>query len=1118
MTTLSNIPRKRANGSVRLRLIAAVLTAVTFAGLAAPALAAKPSVTIGGLPSAIVPPQASAAAYPLSAYLNGAYQSGAAFAVTGGDAAGYSLGADGVLTVTPALYGTYFTVRCIAGGYTATQTVYVGARSITRNALAWVGGGWAEAGRGADKAVDGDSGTYWSAGNHSVGSNARLVIDTGGARYNRIKLEYPHLGNASKTAVYAADAMNSAIPEESGIGAAPVLASPVTVYSRAKPMYDSAQYLAIEDCSKRYLMFESTVEKASPAPPFQLSEISLFYAMSGDVRIGGAGKEIEIPRERDAEYTLSAALYDTTGQPIIGADYSGAWSVNAPRGAAFDGGSGKLTVSADAEEGEITAVFSATASDGVTLTAQKNIALVRGTITVYDDLSREVNGFARAGEYRAAGSYGGSGGKLLFAKYGANGALTAIAAANGGDGARLYIDPAVDAQVKAFCWDGANRPYARVWQPGGEIAKEKNVMLIEKSFCGGVTGTAGWYRVSGTVSAAAGLLTAVTDKNGIWTRLDRAAADSVVVETRLKANADAELDLKDAEGGELTYPIPASEELTDFTVLVNRVNNVYAANGGAAAPLGAFGAVAAVGIRANQNVTITMESLKCYTGLNANAVPARDYAYTDRTPADAGFAAARQNAENTVLLATDYDTALFYGHRVQLPRKPKDADGVLYVPSEAAALLGAEVLSQSGDTLTARLGVDGAAITLAVTDGYITAARFAELLGKNLYYADGVMTFASVQSAVNASDSKRVLYHARPTGGELLAAVNALDARPRVLANRAVIDRAAGNIAEHSAAAGWYAKILTAANGYLNKPPSHFQLDSSGKRLLNVSNEVSARMTSLGFVYQMTGDTRYAERAWLELEAAAAFLDPAYPNDPSRGWHPSHFLDVGEMCYAFAVGYDWFYGYFTEERKRVLVKAFEEKGLAPFVDAINNGGGWAAYDSNWNIWIRNGVLSCILSMGEDLTRPGAAAFALEQGIIGMENMFARFAPKGAWFEGTQYWEGTVRFIAQFIDTLENATGRYWGYDNLPGFEMTRYYSAMLTGSGGVFNFSDTTVKRDNPSVEFWLAGRYHDPGLMNLRLSNMQTYNLASSLLDLLWYVPTGTTELPSLPSDDILY
>lgn len=69
-------------------------------------------------------------------------------------------------------------------------------------------------------------------------------------------------------------------------------------------------------------------------------------------------------------------------------------------------------------------------------------------------------------------------------------------------------------------------------------------------------------------------------------------------------------------------------------------------------------------------------------------------------------------------------------------------------------------------------------------------------------------------------------------------------------------------------------------------------------------------MYTLGMAYQLTGEQKYVNRAWIDLEAVAGFPD----------WHPQHGLDTVEMSAAVAIGYDWMYNGLTEKQRTVVEK------------------------------------------------------------------------------------------------------------------------------------------------------------------------------------------------------
>src|SRR3546814_4453544 len=93
----------------------------------------------------------------------------------------------------------------------------------------------------------------------------------------------------------------------------------------------------------------------------------------------------------------------------------------------------------------------------------------------------------------------------------------------------------------------------------------------------------------------------------------------------------------------------------------------------------------------------------------------------------------------------------------------------------------------------------------------------------------------------------------------------------------------------------------------------------TGRRLLGVSREMLYRMNMLGMVYRIEKKPEILQRINDELVAVCNFSD----------WNPSHFLDVGEMSMAVAIGLDWTAGDLPEETIELAETALIEKGLKP---------------------------------------------------------------------------------------------------------------------------------------------------------------------------------------------
>jgi hypothetical protein len=123
-------------------------------------------------------------------------------------------------------------------------------------------------------------------------------------------------------------------------------------------------------------------------------------------------------------------------------------------------------------------------------------------------------------------------------------------------------------------------------------------------------------------------------------------------------------------------------------------------------------------------------------------------------------------------------------------------------------------------------------------------------------------------------------------------------------------------------ARAWYANLHQKAEQMLDEPTVTYAL--LGPRLLTQSRRCFDRIYTLGLLYRLDGDKRFAERAKRELFAAAAFKD----------WNPSHFLDVAEMTHAFGIGYDWLFDVLSAEERVTLRTAIIEKSLQPSFIAV----------------------------------------------------------------------------------------------------------------------------------------------------------------------------------------
>ena len=284
---------------------------------------------------------------------------------------------------------------------------------------------------------------------------------------------------------------------------------------------------------------------------------------------------------------------------------------------------------------------------------------------------------------------------------------------------------------------------------------------------------------------------------------------------------------------------------------------------------------------------------------------------------------------------------------------------------------------------------------------------------------------------------------------------------PRLFADSDAFKAAKTRLNADAAGRAALARLAERAQTFMQKPLLERKM--KGRRMLDVSCAALDRISTLAFLWRVTGERRYAERAADEARAVCSFAD----------WNPSHFLDVAEMTLAVAIALDWLDDALAPADKEMLARAIVEKGLTIGDGATLQSGWWEWCDINWNQVCHGGLAAGAAAIRE--YRPGLAEAVLRRARLCLPLAMKAYAG-GNFPEGPAYWNYATTYTAVALAVLErefaDGAGELFAAD---GFASQIDYLNAVTGPTGLFfNYSDCGESRRRPSAAMYYLARRFD--------------------------------------------
>jgi hypothetical protein len=244
-------------------------------------------------------------------------------------------------------------------------------------------------------------------------------------------------------------------------------------------------------------------------------------------------------------------------------------------------------------------------------------------------------------------------------------------------------------------------------------------------------------------------------------------------------------------------------------------------------------------------------------------------------------------------------------------------------------------------------------------------------------------------------------------------------------------------------------------------------------------SQMSEMGLTLGLLYHLTGDKRYADKlreAMLYYASYASWAAPSFAHR-SPPWHSE--LDTAKFSFGYATGYDALHGVLSEADRKTIAEAMVKLAVLPILnDWVLPGARIHSFDSMghnwWGVCVAGAGLCSLALLGDDPRAPewiAAMDAGFEQwfhypGSV-LQNRVANFERSGPSYESVNYTNYGVSEYLRYRLAWQNTYPGRTASHMQPLDGVARYFlQTLYPASTGFYavNFNDSSPHADSTAT------------------------------------------------------